>query len=321
MSEKDQGFSLSHIFHKKKEEPIEAPCVNLDFDGDSFNTLVFKDMKENTKTGGKLFVGGDAYMTACSVGSELTELATLHDKEDVFVVAGKLEFSSGTINNGNMVWAGKGYFKDSVKNSLDNGTCVVHDKHRFDFANAERYFRDMAATLSFSNSTGTTLWKSDQRTLSFTGLDNGRKEVFACTCDQLGQATDINFQKVDTSPSIVVNVIGKDNCVMRDGLECHGSKDKSENIIWNFVDTYHLHLENVAVEGSILAPKVHITSTGGDIRGQVICRTWEGPCVQQNVPFGGCIFGGPESQFSLLSSDVDEHVFQRTHLSQFPEAK
>jgi len=265
------------------------PCLSMTYKNEhSVSTMVFGDYASTSEAQGRLLVGGDASLVSVGISDKLKQTS---GHGDALIVKGNLNFKSGRVHAGNIVWGESQEIDTSVKNGLGRNR-IIHNPNRFNFTAAQDYFENMSRDVSRYQLTGGNTFDPNSNTLSLEASGSHDPEVFMISCSNLAQAVSVQMnglRKIHT-PTVVVNVRGKKNCAFSNGLDV-GAIGNSRKIMWNFFQTEHIEIANVAVEGSILAPYADIISSFGDVYGQTVAFSWNGAAVQNYNVFKGCVRG------------------------------
>lgn len=259
-----------------------------------YNLFVHKDVNQpSSDTEGKVAVGRNAYFANYSVGDKLPA-----NSGDVLIVGNHLEYVSGAVYNGNVVYGNstnldEEYYAVSITGgSLIQGTPI-------DFSAAFADLRALSNTLFgyATNGTTTMQWGG----LKLEGTDP-YLNVFKVDGADLSSAN--NFQiDVPNGSVVLVNIFGND-ISWTGGLTVNGTS--IGNVLYNFKGTENLTIQGIDVRGSILAPKAHVNFVAGVQNGQMICKSLEGMGQFNNTQFIGNIPTQTEITNVAVVSSVNE---------------
>ncbi len=229
-----------------------------------YNVFAFDDMNQpSCDTEGKVAVGNNAALSNYSVGDKLD---TLNGIQDVLVVGNTLEYESGAIYNGNVVY---GFLTNLPINqvSINNGT--LRQDSVINFNSAETQLKTLCSTLkNYTVNGNVTVSNSD---LILTGT-NPLLNVFSVTKDQVNNTS--NFIINSPNGSVVLVNISGDGIEWKGGHVVYGTA--INNVIYNFYDAKNLLIKNIDIQGSILAPYADLEFPTGLISGQVIAKNING---------------------------------------------
>ncbi len=244
-----------------------------------YNLFVLHDLEQpSSDTEGRLAVGHDAELSNYSVGDKLPP-----NSGDVLVVGRKLIYHSGRVFNGSVVY---GNFIDSTRwNLADQG---IRKDTVIDFRAAKRYLKDLSNQLSVLAETGVDSMIFTH--LKLTGNDPDLN-VFNVDVEDVNNSTNFTINVPENSVT-VVNIIG-DSVSWSGGFvvnEDNGISDPNyTNLLLNFNHTKNIHISDIGILGSILAPWATLDYPHGVIRGQVMVKNMFGAGQFNNVVFTGTI--------------------------------
>ncbi len=239
-----------------------------------FNLFVIKDVNQpSSDTQGKAAIGGNASFANYSVGDQLPD-----NSGDVLIVGGHLQYSSGAVYNGNVVYGNTTNLPIpavSVEGTIEQGNPI-------DFAAAEAYLLNLSATLSGYTTNGTTTMQWGG--LNLTGTDPFLN-VFSVNGSDLSNANNVSIT-VPNGSVVLVNINGT-SITWTGGLTVNGTS--IGNVLYNFYQATSITIQGIDIRGSVLAPKAHVNFVAGVINGQMICKSLEGMGQMNLAPFNGNI--------------------------------
>ena len=245
-----------------------------------FNLFVTGDATGSSDTEGRVAVGHNANFSNYSVGAVLSNS---NGTRDDLIVGNNVTFNGGSVNNGNAVYGGTGSF---INFGIPNGTTRHQSPVPLDFASAGTYLSNLSSYWSTLAANGTTS-VNPYGYVTLTGSSNSYN-VFNLSGAQLAGATSQGMTiNAPAGSTVLVNVSGTSDSFVSFGIVLNNVTDA--NIIYNFYQATSLTINQIAVEGSILAPAAAINFAGGQIKGELIGASVSGP-GQVNLPvFGGCL--------------------------------
>ncbi len=241
-----------------------------------FNLFILGDLtQQNSDVEGRLAVGGRATIANYSAGAALPVTSPA---QDVLVVGGALTFNQGVVA-GNAVSGGAA--------TLTNATFDADGRYRqgnlLDFATAASDLRTISTAYAGLPTNGTTRVEYGQVIL--TGSDP-TLDVFAVSGADLSAANSMDIQ-VPAGATVLVNVAGTDVHIQNAGFALDGVGPS--HVLYNFSQAAALRLENVGVQGSILAPSAAIAFANGVVAGTLVGASLTGPGQANRAPFTGCL--------------------------------
>ncbi len=225
-----------------------------------YNVFALKDMNQpSCDTEGKVAVGENAFLSNYSVGDKLD---TLNGIQDVLVVGNTLEFESGAIYNGNVVY---GFLTNLPINqvSINNGT--LRQDSVINFAAAETEIKTLSTTLKNYTVNGNASVSFGDLILTGT---NPLLNVFNVTKDQINNST--NFIINSPNGSVVLVNISGTGIELKGGHVVYGTA--INNVIYNFYEATNILIRNIDMQGSLIAPYADLDFPSGLISGQVIAK-------------------------------------------------
>jgi len=214
----------------------------------------------NSQNQGPMAVGGNCTLSHYSVG---TALNSTNAPTNVLVVGGNLNFTQGSVNNGNILVTGKAQVSEV---SVPNGQ-ILYGPTGIDFAtvfgNIEAYTQYVAQLTP--NGVVSTLYSN----MTLTGSDT-LLNVFLLTSQQLQQATQLNVIAPAQS-WVVINVPGETNSMS--GMQMNINQIDRTRVLWNFFETTSLNMQGISVQGTLLGPRATIDFPNGGIDGSIYAES------------------------------------------------
>ncbi len=240
-------------------------CASIDLGpAVGYNVFLFDDITQpSADTQGKMAVGGDAYLSAYSVGDKLP---ASNGAVDVLIVDGNLLYISGDVWGGNVVYGNSSNLPTNTV-SVRDGT--VRQDNPIDFTSAYTYLSNLSNTLSgyVQNGTVTNEWG----TLTLTGT-HPYLNVFNISGDDFSSANS-RIIDVPSGSGVLVNIDGAFINVSR-GLDVKGTG--INNVLFNFYQATQINIYAVDVTGTVLAPDADVVYNSGIVTGQLIANSMNG---------------------------------------------
>eukprot|EP00164_Ancoracysta_twista_P000077 GFYU01000106.1.p1 GENE.GFYU01000106.1~~GFYU01000106.1.p1 ORF type:complete len:709 (+),score=284.64 GFYU01000106.1:170-2296(+) len=95
--------------------------------------------------------------------------------------------------------------------------------------------------------------------------------------------------------SVVINISGINVQFAHNFAFLGDFNDHIQRTVFNFYEADTVHLSNIGVTGSILAPQASLLGNAGDIFGQLISKNYNSMIVLHGAPFLGCITTGEDT--------------------------
>ena len=229
-----------------------------------FNVFVTGDASlQGSDSQGALAVGGNATLRDYSVGATLPNS---QGTRDVLVVGGNLTFTNGAVQNGNAVYGGSGTLTNVVfpqGGSARQGSVL-------DFNAATTQLRGLSASYATLASNGTASVQNGVLTLSGS---SPTLNVFTVAGNAVAGARSITIN-APSSATVLVNIDGTTGGFTNASFTLNGVD--TSHVLYNFYQTTALTLQNVAIQGSILAPSAAIDFTAGVINGTLVGASFNG---------------------------------------------
>lgn len=260
-----------------------------------YNLFVFYDLNQpSSDTEGKIAVGRDANLSYYSVGDKLAP-----NSGDVLTVGRNLQYTSGRVYNGNVVYGSSTNLPLSAV-SIDGD---LRNDHPINFAAAKTYLQNLSTTLAGYSVNGTTTYQWTGLTLDGT---DPYLNVFEVDGADLTESTSMTIN-VPNGSAVLVNISGN-NINWSGGLTVNGTA--IANVLYNFYETTSMTIQGIDVRGSILAPFAHVNFAAGVQNGQMICKSLEGMGQFNNTKFVGNIpvinITNVAALTAVIQDDTDE---------------
>lgn len=211
---------------------------------------------------GGVLVAGNLTASNYSVNDKNKDAYVTHGNTGyALVVGGNLNYSSGSIKNGNY-FVGGSTTTSSV--GLNTATKTTASPVSFDSTSAQ--LKNTSASLANVASTGSSSVAYGGMTLKG---GTGNVQVFDLTSAALGSVNNFKFSNLHTNDTLILNISGT-NVNLSGG---YGDFSKY-NVLYNFYEAQTITLNGVGLYGSVLAPLATMTGGNGQINGDVVVGNW-----------------------------------------------
>ena len=232
-----------------------------------YNLVLFGDYDfQGGDVEGKTLVGGQ--LNASGYGAVFGSKAPKFG--DTLTVAGDVNATNLTLENGNLVYGGT----LNVGNVNMNGGGTVTHSSSIDLSAIA--FELQQASFGFSLMANNGLYDATAKTLQYSGADS--TAVFNVTASDLfAQNTSLRLNS-GSAQSVIINVVGK-NITAGGGTNLVDGFRHSDigagNILWNFYEAETIDFNNLAMFGSVLATSADL-SGGAVFDGAVAANSYVG---------------------------------------------
>lgn len=247
----------------------------------NYNVFVLGDATQpSSDTQGRFAAGGDVYVSNYSVGDQLSPDATRID----FLVGGKLIFPSGAVMSGRTVY---GTDIEATSAATSFGGFSKED-HSSEFQTAGTSLKNLSAKLgSMKINVNDVAFDFTGGSRSFTNIVGTlTSNVVGITTDDLERTHTLTI-KAPQGSSMLINVYGE--TAVFSGMEIKLEGIQRDHVLFNFVQATKLHIGNISVEGSVLAPLADVVFPAGQLNGQFVGGTLYGQGQFNLPPFQGCL--------------------------------
>ena len=278
----------AYAAHTTSAASDTTPCATTPLGAATpFNVFVTGDASlQGSDSEGALAVGGNATLRDYSVGATLP---TSNGTRNVLVVGGNLTFTNGAVQNGNAVYGGKGTLTNVTfpqGGSAQQGSVL-------DFGAATTQLRGLSTYYATLTTNGTTSVQNSALTLSGSSTT---LNVFTVSGSAVAGARSVTIN-APASSTVLVNIDGTTGGFTNANFTLTGVD--ASHVLYNFYQATALTLQNVAIQGSILAPSAAIDFTAGVITGTLVgaslnsggqANSGQANSGQSNTgPFTGCL--------------------------------
>lgn len=240
---------------------VHAAVLNLnDYLGNA-NVFSFSDFSAPyADVQGAILAGGNVTLTSYSVNANKQSAYGQYS----LVVGGNLDFSNGSINNGN-VYVGGSVTYPSWGAPLGTGYTTVSGTAPVNLTQLASGLTKTSAELAAITSTAATSQVGSQ--IFLTGSKSAVDVVTVSTA-MMNSGSEFVLSNFATDATIIVNVVGN-SATIQGGYQ---QFDKY-NVLFNFVDATTLKIDSGA-NISILAPTASVNGGQGVIDGNVVVKSW-----------------------------------------------
>lgn len=238
-----------------------AGVVDLGIGGANLYSLSNFSASGSDVEGGVL-VAGNLNASSYSINDKNKDAYVAHGNSGyALVVGGNLNYSSGSIKNGNYYVGGS-----TTTSSVGLNTATKTTTSPVSFASTSAQLKNTSTSLAKVASTGSSSVAYGGMTLKG---GTGNVQVFDLTSAALGSVNNFKFSNLHTNDTLILNISGTD-------VTLSGGYDgfKNYNVLYNFYEAKNLTLSNVGLYGSVLAPLANLAGGGGQINGNVVVGNW-----------------------------------------------
>jgi len=260
--------------------PFAASAVGLG----SYNALVFGDFNSSfTDTEGSLAVGGNFTSSGYTVGVKLAPSGG-----DAMVVGGNVTWvGSGSVNNGNLRYAGTGTFQDAF-NPTVNGGSRIHDPAIASIFNPlKTQYTGLSTYLGGLAETGTSVVNHFSKwQFQLTGASN-TLNVFNVSAAKLSDC-DSFIVNAPASSTVLINIVddnGHNLGLSNFGIALNGVA--KEHVVFNAPTLTSITASGVGINGSLLAPNAAFNTLFSNLDGQLIAKSFSGGYQINSYNFTG----------------------------------
>lgn len=218
---------------------------------------------------GSVLVAGSMSASSYSVNDKNKDAFADNNGHGIaLAVGGALSYSSGSIKHGTIFVGGaKSLTSVGTNDSSTITTAPV------DFNALSSSVKSTSTNLSKLAATGSvTTTQYGGMTLKGTGTHKA-VEVFNISGSDLSKINNFSFSGLDNNSTLIINVSGANAIGFnQNGVGLGGFKNY--NVLYNFYETTSMNIQNVGVQGSILAPLARVTGGNGQINGEVVVGNW-----------------------------------------------
>lgn len=246
---------------------------------DGYNGFFFGDYTSaNSDVGGKLAAGGNINVTNFGVASAYP--ANHFDGEYALVANGDVNAANGQLFSGNAFAGGTGTLSSFT---LLSGSLTEGGTSPVDFATAETELKNKSQALKDLSGTAVSPNVGFEFLLDAAGSDLA---VFLLDSSEFCSSCSVKFVNVGANTTVVVNVKGASvngtnasYFINGSGVSGDASSPLASRILFNYFEATSLFM-NSGVQGSVLAPYAAVTSTWGQMVGQLVAQSYSNECSE-----------------------------------------
>jgi choice-of-anchor A domain-containing protein len=239
----------------------------------------------------QLFVGNDANMNSYSVGAALSN--SQGQREDL-IVGGKLQFPTGYVPNGNIVFGNEqSLIGTPVLNSFNVLNYARDQPGFFNFSAAGTCYRQQSTSYCGMSDSG---YKFNgevefppespaKMVLKVQGDSDYQYALFKVTCDQLNQINEVGFD-LPSDTTVVLNVFpgGEPGTCQLKFNHVYSAR----RLLLNTCGLSEVRLSG-NLRASVLAIDANVIGDRGMMDGQLVARSYQGRMQHNNYLFQGCL--------------------------------
>jgi choice-of-anchor A domain-containing protein len=226
-----------------------------------YNVFLLEDYTAGGDVGGKVAVGGNVHINGRFLGQELPG----GDLSLALVAGGDLELLDVNLR-GDARYGGNSTSR-GVKWIPECPGCTVSRDTPIDFADRFDKLRCLSARLDALPANGTTEPRKYGRDLYMTGEEPGLNVFEVNASDLPVPGVGGWFIKAPADAFVVINIRGA-SATFPGSIGRRGSFD-SRRLLFNLVDATSLTASGIYLEGTVLAPKAHVTFDAGQWSGGI----------------------------------------------------
>jgi len=218
---------------------------------------------------GSVLVAGSMSASSYSVNDKNKDAFSSNNGHGIaLAVGGALSYSNGSIKHGEIYVGGA---KSLTSVGTNDTTTITTAPVNFNaLSSSVKSTSTNLSKLAATGTVSTTQWGG--MTLTGTGAHKA-VEVFNISGSDLAKINNFSFAGLDNNSTLIINVSGANaigfnqNGVSLDGFSHY-------NVLYNFYQSTSMNIQNVGVQGSILAPLARVTGGNGQINGEVVVGNW-----------------------------------------------
>ncbi len=247
---------------------------------------------------------------------------TSDDSEMMFIYQNTNEYKSfrGSDTQGSMLVSGNIYLKNySVGHSLDrasnkvlaNGKIVIYpntnydrlghlftptsiygdhfiEEQKFPFQQESNRLLQLSKELFSLKNTGL-VDRSSKAKITLMGDNYSDIQVFTVSGEQLKDIREVNFANIPREATVIINLKAPKKLAELSGFMDLGLNPRKTLFNFEPSSEYTIHIHNIEVPGTIIAPSARVFFSTGLVRGQIIAKDFIGSGQINLDPFDGCL--------------------------------
>jgi len=276
---------------------------------DGYNGFFFGNYTNaNSDVGGKLAAGGNINLANFGVAAGYP--ANHFNGQYALIAGGNLTATNGQLYSGNAFAGGTGTLNSF---NLASGSLTEGGASPIDFAAAETELKTKSQQLKDLGGTAVGPNVGFEFVLD---VANSALAVFLLDSSDFCAGCSVKFLNVGANSTVVVNVKGvavngTNASYFINGLAVNGdaSSPLASRILFNYFEATNLFM-NSGVQGSVLAPYAAVTSTWGQMVGQLVAQSYSNACTSRgdcgSLELHDFNFNGDPGELPPPSSEVPE---------------
>ncbi|KAB8064584.1 MULTISPECIES: choice-of-anchor A family protein [Janthinobacterium] len=205
-----------------------------------------------TSVGGSLAAGGNIYLDSYSVGTN----KKAGSAANTLVAGNSLNIGNGTISGTGVYGVSNANGTVTAPSWYPTGTFSKGNASTLDFAGAKQQLTTLSGDVAKLQSNGTVV--SQYGNMTLVGNVNADVNIFNIDASNLHNLT-LDLSSLKSTASIIINGTAT-NITMSGGFDNFGSF--ADRTLFNFSNATTTNLNNVGINGSILAPNAAFSGSG-----------------------------------------------------------
>lgn len=252
-------------------QSLKSASISLDIsEAAGYNLLTWgKGVLKNSSTEGRVAVGGKVELEGYSIGNKADSSDSAAGS---LIVGNKLTAKHGQVSNGSIYVGGKydgpNYDLNSARGSVTESK-LGKENLMLDFAAVQASLTAKSNNWGKALANGTSMF--EYSTLTLLG-SNGSLNIFNIDSEMLEMTRTLNLF-VPNLARVLINVSGRKVDFSNKGL---GAGFDPRNTLFNFYEATKLTMNGIGIEGSILAPNANVIFKSGQMKGQLIAKSFKG---------------------------------------------
>jgi choice-of-anchor A domain-containing protein len=269
-----------------------------------YNALVFGAFSDTADFGGGIAAKGSLTISNTSVANSLLGEAFADFPGGYTLVAGgNLSATSGTLAVGDAYGGGS---SNNFSLTMAGGYSYTHAPAAdpLDFSTLQSNADNTSATLKAKTATGSCVFDGSATT-TCTANAAGMNYITVTDPTILGSNRTVNIVLGSSNSFVVINVAGTTDTITNFGMTINGSgvngdatTSLAHNVLFNYYQATSVSINSVL--GSLLAPYASVSSASGQIDGNLIATSFNGPTELHNFGFEGTIPTSAPEPMSLI---------------------
>jgi len=246
-----------------------------------YNLLVFGDFRaEASSSTGPLAAEGDMVLNHHGLATGLAPGSAAV----AAVAGGDFSFDVGKVHGGHVLVGQNASIGGEVRYGLEEEQLLLEQVDSpIDFDRIETQLLEQSRAISELDANGEVELRYGG--LHLTGDCASPLQVFQLDGAELLDAHTFEVTCIPEGANIVFNVSGETTGMGFMSLE--SLRPYRARTLYNFYEATSLSFRNIAIHGSVLAPRAQVDNPTGDLHGTLVARSWDGPMFLNFVRFQG----------------------------------